>query len=235
MARGLISLRANFQYPEAPSMNKFQYFAKAATFVAKKHLMGYQVNPVPSFQPEGLEFFQTIIPTSIIYLEFGSGGSTILASKHVKKLVSVESDGVFKRAVERAIPQDTRAEIHLLAPYIGVTAEWGTPVFGRPTANRVKRWKKYPSAPWPVLNGEVPDTVLIDGRMRVACALESLLHINRHTRLIVDDYVGRDYRAIEQFAELIATHGIMAEFRKMADFDVQACRESLTRFYSVLR
>jgi hypothetical protein len=78
-------------------------------------------------------------------------------------------------------------------------------------------------------------TILVDGRMRVACALESLLHVTRDTRMIVDDYVGREYEVIEDFADLVATHGIMAEFRKKKDFDPALCHERLQRYYAVLR
>jgi hypothetical protein len=34
---------------------------------------------------------------------------------------------------------------------------------------------------------------------------------------------------------LVATHGIMAEFRKKKDFDPALCHERLQRYYAVLR
>jgi len=215
-------------------MNKVTYLAKAFIFVARKHIVGLEVEPTPHFEPEGLAFFNSIILDTRTYLEYGSGGSTVQAAKHVKTLVSVESDPVFKLAVERKIAKESNAEIHLLSPYIGMTAHWGTPVFGRATPSRIHRWKRYPQAPWKVLK-EAPDTILIDGRMRVACALESLLHVTRDTRMVVDDYVGREYQVIEDFADLIATHGIMAEFRKKKDFDPAMCQERLERYYTVLK
>jgi hypothetical protein len=132
-------------------MGRLEYFCKAAMFVARKHLIGFDVDPIPSFQPEALGFFNTIIPQTKIYIEYGSGGSTIVAAQHVEILISVESDPIFSRAVAARIAKDSKAEIHLLCPNVGITAHWGTPVFGRPTPSRARRWQKYPQAPWHVL------------------------------------------------------------------------------------
>ncbi|MBT1515628.1 hypothetical protein KIP88_34680 [Bradyrhizobium sp. SRL28] len=51
----------------------------------------------------------------------------------------------------------------------------------------------------------------------------------------MDDYVGREYQAIEDFADLVATYSIMAEFRKRKEFDLAWCQATLERYYSVLR
>jgi hypothetical protein len=206
-------------------------FYKLARFVARKHIRGYTISPEPAFDEEGLDFFKSTIGDSKVYLEYGSGGSTILASRFVAKLVSVENDGLFANAVRHALPP-SNADIHLITPNIGMTREWGIPIFKRPTTGRVARWKRYPQIPWEILGSDVPDTILIDGRMRVACVLESLLRIEGNTRLLVDDYVGRDYSTIERFTDLIAIHGRMAVFRKRDHFDDAACRRQLEISYS---
>jgi hypothetical protein len=215
-------------------IGKITYLHDTVKFLIFKHWHGYTINPEPTFDPEGLSFFKSAIGNSKIYLEYGSGGSTILASQFVAKLVSVESDEVFAKAVKDALPSSD-ADIEFVCPYMGLTREWGFPVFGKPTARRVARWKRYPQAPWPVLGSEKPDTILVDGRMRVACALESLIHISRDTCLLVDDYAGRSYSTIENFADLVAMHGRMAEFRKSGGFNEPACRETLERAYMDLR
>ena len=180
--------------PAVPHMlelkEKVSYFTEAGVFVARKHFNGFTISPTPAFEDEGLHFFLSAIKQSRIYLEFGSGGSTIVASSFVTKLVSVETDRVFAKAVRRALPKSD-AEIHLLTPNIGITREWGYPIFTRPTPRRQAKWKRLPSAPWAKLGSDVPDTILIDGRMRIACALESLLHVTDQTRLLIDDYTGR--------------------------------------------
>ncbi|WP_052832992.1 hypothetical protein [Bradyrhizobium sp. LTSP885] len=214
-------------------LNPLHYFYRAGRYVLRKHLVGYSVSSVADFDQGGLEFFTTAISSSRIYLEYGSGGSTIMAAKHVARLVSVEPDAIFARTVQAALPK-TDAEISILTPQIGATRDWGYPIFDHPTPARIARWKSLPQAPWKVLT-EIPDLILVDGRFRIACALESLLRIDTATRLLVDDYAGRDYRVIEQFAELVAMHGRMAEFRKRRDFDSQLCRDNLELAYSDVR
>jgi hypothetical protein len=216
------------------AFDRARYFLYAAKFNARKYVRGYTIGPEPAFETEGLEFFRSVIPHSKIYLEYGSGGSTILAARSVSKLVSVESDSIFARAVKNALPQ-SRADIRILSPDIGFTLDWGYPVFERPTPRRIARWKRYPRAPWPALGADVPDTILIDGRARVACALETLLRVPRSSIVIVDDYVGRSYSMIEQFANIISLHGIMAVFRKRQDFDADKCQTMLNLAYHDMR
>jgi hypothetical protein len=215
-------------------LDKAGYFLRAATFNARRYFRGFTVNPEPAFEQDELEFFRSVIPHSKIYLEYGSGGSTILAAQYVSTLVSVESDWIFAKAVRNALPP-SRAEVHILSPALGPTRDWGYPVFGRPTPKRIARWKRYPQAPWPVLGSDIPDTILIDGRARVACALETLLHVPRSSLLIIDDYVDRPYTMIERFADVISTHGRMAAFRKRDNFDEEQCRAMLNLTYADMR
>lgn len=210
--------------------NRLKYFGRAAQFNLRKHLCGYVINPEPTFDSEGLAFFASAIRNSRIYLEYGSGGSTILASKFASKIVSVETDAVFAKAVRKALPE-TAINVSILTPDIGFTRELGFPVFDRPSPSRIAKWKRLPQAPWNRCF-EPPDLILIDGRMRVACALESLLQVGAATRILLDDYVGRDYGAVEQFANLVAMHGRIAEFRKRDNFDEQACQARLDLAYS---
>jgi hypothetical protein len=216
------------------TLDKAAYFLRAAKFNTRRYVKGFTIDSDPAFETEGLEFFRSVILQSKVYLEYGSGGSTILAAQYVSKLVSVESDRIFARAVKNALPQ-CRADIHMLSPAIGFTREWGYPVFERPTPSRVARWRRYSQAPWPLLDGDVPDTILIDGRARVACALETLIRVPRSSLLIVDDYVGRSYSAIENFADIVSLHGRMAVFRKRHDFDRLGCEAMLNLAYCDMR
>jgi len=47
--------------------------------------------------------------------------------------------------------------------------------------------------------------VLVDGRFRVACVLESLLSLSplSETQILLDDYVGRpEYAVVEEYADV---------------------------------
>ncbi len=175
---------------------------------------------------------------SKVYLEYGSGGSTILAAHYVPTIVSVESDGRFHKQLEKRIANlGLKAKVHLLHADIGWTEDFGYPIFKRQTPNRIMRWSEYTKAPWPKLAelGVKPDTVLIDGRFRVACALRTLLEVDENCSILVDDYVGRTpYECITRYGDLVALHGRMAEFKKKSDFDEELVRRDLEGFYRQL-
>jgi hypothetical protein len=142
------------------------------------------------------------------YLEYGSGGSTVLANRTVTNLVSVDTDASFLADVRRKLSEsDRRAMAKLIHVNIGFTVDWGFPVFNKPTRRRVRRWEEYAKAPWRYFRtiGQQPDLILVDGRFRVACVLESLLCLSplSETKILLDDYVGRpEYNVVEQYADM---------------------------------
>jgi hypothetical protein len=200
---------------------------------------GIEVSETPSFDAEGLAVFEKAVEGSRVYLEYGSGGSTVLASRFVKKLFCVESDAWFLRAVERKLhASGSVSENHFLHANIGLTEFWGKPAFTNSTAGRLRRWSRYPQLPWKFLesDGVVPDLILIDGRFRIACMLESLTHLDdQSTTICFDDYFDREaYSIVERFADMFDRAGRMALFRKKPNFDLQACNEVLTEHYGEL-
>jgi hypothetical protein len=79
-----------------------------------------------------------------------------------------------------------------------------------------------------------PDLILIDGRMRVSCALESLLNLPEGSDcvLYLDDYESRPhYKAIEPFLRDAERIGRSLRFRK-GSFDEIAGRKVLDMHYS---
>jgi hypothetical protein len=214
---------------------------RTTRFVVRHAVSKLDVPSVPFLDPAGLKYFETAIPNTSCYLEFGSGGSTVFARRFVDCLVSVESDKRFARAVEAALEADpSRAEVIVIPVNIGLTEEWGRPVFKTPTARRILRWQAYPKAPWKLLSdrGIQPDFVFIDGRFRLACALETLLNLrpDNSCPLVMDDYESRPhYTAVEQFADLAEMHGRMGVFRKKSGMDADGCKRLLEAAYADFR
>jgi hypothetical protein len=106
------------------------------------------------------------------------------------------------------------------------------PVARKLSMRRLEKWRRYPELPWAIFREKEiePDTILIDGRFRVACALESLanLSLNSQTLLLFDDYTDRTYyHAIETFAKLIFSRGRMGVLVRRTDFDARRCREAM--------
>ena len=192
----------------------------------------------PHFESEACtDYFEKRLREATTYLEYGSGGSTVLAAELGKRVYSVDSDRIFitrvREALDRHAP-DKAANVSLLYANIGFTREWGSPVFRTPTPARLARWQQYSEKPWASLKqaGHVPDLVLVDGRFRVACALRSLQQLMSRPNaiLIVDDYVGRDwYMEIERFGEMVEVVGRMAVFRPKP-VDPEEIENSMQRY-----
>jgi len=156
-----------------------------------------------------------------VFLEYGSGGSTVLAAKMgVGTIVSVESSVDWVDSVRSAASHHA-GTLHLLLADIGKTGDWGRPV----DRKAVERWHLYPEIGWRRLRelGLSPDVVLIDGRFRVACFCVSLLSSNPGTVLLFDDYVDRkQYHVVEEFCQRTSLHDRMAEFRVPERMDAGA-------------
>lgn len=170
------------------------------------------------------------------YLEFGSGSSTLHVAGTGKPLVSIESDRLFLDAVRERIAnleaeESPCSDAILLHADIGPTGPWGKPVL--PSFARPRKWSTYPHHPWRVLGEEYfADTILVDGRFRVACALAVIIYQgDKPWTILVDDYDERPhYREIERYAQLVNMHGRMAEFKPKVGIDKMVVAETLRKF-----
>ncbi len=208
---------------------KFLNAYRTAKTVIANRTRHFEVPSEPHFDDESAAYFRAQLESARSYLEYGSGGSTVLASRFVHTLVSVDSDGAFLGSVRRRLAEDSsRAMTKLIHVNIGLTQDWGMPVFTRPTRRRVRRWEDYPTAPWRYLRSiaQQPDLILVDGRFRVACVLESLLSLSplSNTRILLDDYRERPhYQVVEQFAdvELVGRMAVLRPRRLMDRIQVR--------------
>ena len=128
----------------------------------------------PRMTDRELDLYAGLLAGARTVIEYGTGGSTLLAlGAGVPCLVSVESDagwiGMLRElpAIAEAERQGRLTFVHV---DIGRVGKWGKPV----DSSGAARYAAYASAPWS--HCEVPDVVFVDGRFRVACALETVLH-----------------------------------------------------------
>lgn len=148
-----------------------------------------------------------------VILEYGSGGSTVVAAEMPgKHVVSVESDKLWAKNMERYFLQNPPADgtdVEIAYVNIGPTAAWGKP------AND-EEWRKYPRYPlgvWSRDDFRHPDVVLVDGRFRIGCALATAFSITRPVTILFDDYVQRERtHQVEEFIGSPRIVGRMAEF-----------------------
>ncbi len=157
------------------------------------------------------EHLAQIYAQSDVILEYGSGGSTVLASEMPnKRIFTVENDVKWAEKMRRYIEQEPHASpavIHTVD--IGATGPWARPVDD--TNWRV--FHTYPLSVWDREDFIEPDVVLIDGRFRVACFVATLMRIKKPTTVLFDDYGDRDYyHQIERLAKPKKLIGRMAHF-----------------------
>jgi hypothetical protein len=175
---------------------------------------GWQLVPdSPTMPPEGSARLEQLLRGSRCYLEYGAGGSTMLASEvGVPVVLSVESDREWLSAVERKLARRPSAsEFVSLHIDIGPVKDWGFPV----ADTHWKNFSNYPLFAWEecIRRDLKPDLVLIDGRFRVACFIATLLFAQPGCRILFDDYGDRpDCKVVERFVQPAAMAGRMAEF-----------------------
>lgn len=146
-----------------------------------------------------------------VYLEYGTGGSTLLACEASGRTVfSVESsaDWAAKMAAWFAA-NPPAAALHLHPVDIGPTGSWGRPK----DASGFEGWPGYALSVWDLPIFRQPDLVLIDGRFRPACLMTTALRTQKPVTVLFDDYANReDYHVVEELFRPVAFAGRLAKF-----------------------
>lgn len=167
---------------------------------------------VPLMPPSAVERLERALKVSSCYMEYGSGGSTHLASYlGVPAVISIESDAEWLRALENNLKPTPKSRHILLHADIGPTVAWGHPA----DSSGWRNWHEYPLAGWKACRTHFlsPDLILIDGRFRKACFYASLIFGKPGTVVLFDDYGDRvGYHGVEIFCRPTAMHDRMAEF-----------------------
>jgi hypothetical protein len=192
---------------------------RTAKVVLAKRVRRAAVPTEPCFDERATAHLRSQLERARNYLEYGSGGSTILANRFVNTLVSVDCDASHIAAVHRKLAgEGRRAMTRLIHANIGLTLESGMPAFTKPTRRRLRRWGDYPTSPWKYFRSiaQQPDLILVNGLFRVSCVLESLLSLSplSNTPILVADYADSPhYHEVERFADFEGVVGTMGVLR----------------------
>ncbi|MDD3443900.1 MAG: hypothetical protein PHS60_00700 [Zavarzinia sp.] len=146
-------------------------------------------------------------------LEYGSGGSTVIAAKLVGKTIfTVESDAAWLCRLSEFLATVKPAPPGKVYPHfvpIGTVGKWGRPV----GEEKWRQWHTYATSIWQCSYFAQPDTVLIDGRFRVACFVTCAASTKARIRILFDDYMDRPhYHIVETIVKPVETVGRMAVF-----------------------
>jgi hypothetical protein len=119
--------------------------------------------------------FLSFMKPNLTYFEFGSGGSTNIASYYKLKVYSVESDALWHNRLKNS---------NINATYI--TVDLKTTLHGYPGKNtNIEDWKRYYQSYDSKYNADI---ILIDGRFRVVCGLDIFPKIRNDTLVLIHDY-----------------------------------------------
>ncbi|WP_146345502.1 hypothetical protein [Falsiphaeobacter marinintestinus] len=172
--------------------------------------------PVLTMPAPEAEAVRMVYESAEVILEYGSGGSTVMAAEMPgKHVTSVESDRKWVRMMQGwfdANPPATGSSVEVIWADIGPTRDWGHP-------KNENAWRKYPGyalSVWQRDGFRHPDVVFVDGRFRIGCALATAFNIARPVILLFDDYKKRKwFHKIEEFLGAPEIIGRMAVFAVM--------------------
>jgi hypothetical protein len=175
-------------------------------------------------------FFYKLLKKSKLYLEYGSGSSTLLAEKLNKKFLSIENDKGFYKKLKKKLKNNNENSIKYID--LGPTKYDAIPIipsfflkkkiieYGNQIVFFYKKFKK------------IPDLILIDGRFRVFICLsilKFLIQKKQSTTIILDDYIYRkNYNILEKFfkVKIINRFAIL----KINNFKLNTLNYNMKRF-----
>ena len=189
-------------------------------FIKKKNTINNNINFGSSVSNE---FFENKLLNCKLYLEYGSGSSTLLADRKNINYYSVESDKSFYKTLRKSLKNKN----YFLKDF-GIVASNSRPVLFTYTKFYYrKKAKEYAGDILHHLNEKnlIPDLILIDGRYRILCALnlyKFLKEKNSSSTIIIDDYATRPYlHIVEKFfdGQIIGRQGVFDKLKEFKNID----------------
>ena len=167
-------------------------------------------DPVLSFTERDQLVVKKHYSAASAILEYGSGGSTVLAAELGKPVVSVESDRSWAKQMNGLLADRHKgAEAAVRHVDIGKTGAWGKPF----KTDGALNYHSYPMSVWDSEDFRQPDVILIDGRFRVACFCTTLLRLKQPATVLFDDYEDRErYHIVERLFKPVEKHDRIAVF-----------------------
>jgi hypothetical protein len=192
----------------------------------------------PAMTPKEIACLQGRLSRSQSYVEFGCGGSTLLAVRSpVKTIWSVENDPAWIERIRRH-PEIAGAEregrLVIWPADIGPTKAYGypaTPWWRLFRSAHRDKWPSYYESIWSEADAAAADLFLVDGRFRVASALAVAMHCGDQARVLVHDFTGRpEYRALLEVYDKVRQVRSLAVLRRKPDANAELIGALVTKF-----
>lgn len=190
--------------------------------------------PQPHMTDDERGLFNRYCRRSIRVVEFGSGGSTFqyFRRPQIEVVVTVESDPEWLarlRAHPMLAAEEASGRWVPIHGDIGPTKQWGYPVDG---ARAQGMAGNYHAAVWRDHPG-LYDLVLVDGRFRIACALQAIPFVKPRGVVMIHDFDSRPgYAALLKFFDEVAHVDQLIVLKPRRDISLRAYTLALNRYYT---
>jgi hypothetical protein len=168
--------------------------------------------------PAERSLFESFLRCSRRYVEFGAGGSTYLAASLVAEAVTFldSSKEWLERVRAECLAHDLSTKPKLTHVDIGETGDWGVPVENA----KKDLWPDYHTTIWSDPEAGRADLYLVDGRFRVACFMQTVLHAQSGALIAIHDFANRPYyHVVRDVAREVAALGSFSVFARKPDYD----------------
>lgn len=171
--------------------------------------------------------YDKIVSDSKHYLEFGLGGSTLRAlQKSNAKIETIDTSkewiGIIKKYWYIRKNLNKKLTIHYID--IGPTKEWGYPIDDK----NKEKFPLFSKSIFEKIDPKKIDTVLVDGRFRVACTLRTIIkcHSNKNLKIMIHDFWNRPhYHDVLKFLDVIDKSDTLGVFKVKKEFDFDLCQK----------
>lgn len=195
----------------------FSSFTKTCEYIVNKVNTTNNIKTIKlnTHMPNCVEkFFQHTLQYTTNYLEFGGGGTTIMASEHIKGkghlITSIKS-------LHNKLSNNINSTNFKLN-YVDIES---TDDFGYPSSKCPKdKLTNYTNITNLVDLNSI-DTILVKGRFRVACLLNIFNDIKHSTIILFDDYTNRNhYHIVEKYYDIVNQIDRMVVLKKKKNVNI---------------
>ena len=174
------------------------------------------------------KLFDKRIKNSHVYLEFGMGGSTFrVLQKSSARVYALDSSSEWislMREYRQIRKMEKKERLSLFHVDIGPLKGWGRPIDN----SHKEKFPNYSSDIFNLIKKDCIDTVLIDGRFRVACALKTIIECyqNKNLQIIIHDFWNREeYHILLIYLDSIEQADSLGVFKIKDNIDLDAVVE----------
>ena len=178
-------------------------------------------------------FFTLLLKKSKKYLEFGMGGSTLLAymTPNIEKIISIDSDYNWIKKIKnfKNLKNEEGKRIILNYINIGKVRYWGFPI------SITSNISNYSKQIFQKFENDY-DFVFIDGVARVACALQIILNCKPDIKILFHDFNIRPYyHILYKYLDLIYAIDTFALFSIKDDIDLDEIQKDYEIYKTDIR